>query len=325
MSFDDFKKEVAAVVKDYLPDEYKDAKVTIATVSKIGMTYDSLTVRPEGQLASPAANLNAFYEEYENGKAFDAIMDDISDVLQTKAPAHMQNLSWLLDFDKAKDHLFIRVSNAEKNEGLIASAPYKKVEDLIITYHVAVESTDHGLASTIINNDLLNHYGVSIEQVHEAAIENTPNLLGVKFKPMIEIVAENMGIGVDDLPVPSPSDPPLYVLSNNYLNFGAGLIMIPEVMDKVAEKLGNNLVILPSSVHEVIVTPVLPDTDISRLDDMVADINSNVVDPKEVLADHIYIYDGLEHSLTSSLTIQEQLNVMSDPDVDIDSDIDLNP
>ena len=92
MNYDEFKKEVEAVVKDYLPDEYKDAKVSIATVSKIGMTYDSLTVRPEGQVASPAANLNAFFEDYENGKEFDEVMDDIADVLQTQAPEHMKNM-----------------------------------------------------------------------------------------------------------------------------------------------------------------------------------------------------------------------------------------
>ena len=76
LSYDEFKSEVEAVVKDYLPDEYKDAKVTIATVSKIGITYDSLTVRKDGQLAAPAANLNAFYKDYEEGKAFDEVMDD---------------------------------------------------------------------------------------------------------------------------------------------------------------------------------------------------------------------------------------------------------
>ena len=81
-----FKNEVAEIIKDYLPNEYKDAKVSISTVSKIGITYDSLTVRPEGQMASPAANLNAFFEDYENGKSFESVMDEMAEVIQTKAP-----------------------------------------------------------------------------------------------------------------------------------------------------------------------------------------------------------------------------------------------
>ena len=96
MNYDEFKKEVEAVIKDYLPDEFKDAKVSVNQVSKIGMTYDSLTVRPEGQVASPAANLNAFFEDYEDGKPFDEVMDSIADVIQMEAPEQMKNMSWLL-------------------------------------------------------------------------------------------------------------------------------------------------------------------------------------------------------------------------------------
>ena len=33
MNYDEFKKEVEAVIKDYLPDEFKDAKVSVNQVS----------------------------------------------------------------------------------------------------------------------------------------------------------------------------------------------------------------------------------------------------------------------------------------------------
>lgn len=294
MNFDEFKKEVEAVVKDYLPDEYKNAKVSIATVSKIGMTYDSLTVRPEGQIASPAANLNAFFEDYEDGKPFDEVMDDISDILQTEAPENMKNVSWLLDYDQAKDHLFIRVSNAEKNEELISNAPHKIVDDLVITCHVAVEATDHGLASTIVNNDLLEHYGVSEKQLFEDAMITAPEVMPVKIDTMLNVISGMMPEAVSDDMMMDDSFPgaSMMIVSNTTMVNGASALFYPGVMDEIADKIGGDYVVLPSSTNELIVVP--DQGDYKTLECMVKDINATTVDPKEQLSDHVYHYDSKE-------------------------------
>ena len=295
MNFDEFKKEVEAVVKDYLPDEYKDAKVSIANVSKIGMTYDSLTVRPEGQVASPAANLNAFFEDYEDGKPFDEVMDDIADVLQTQAPEHMKNMSWLLDYDQAKDHLFIRVSNAEKNEELISKAPHKMVDDLVITCHIAVDQGPNGMASTVVNNDLMEHYGISEETLFKDAMEKAPEVMPVKIDSMYNVISGMMPeVMADDMlpDAPAPGMTDMMIVTNQAMVNGASALFYPGVMDDISEKMGGNFVMLPSSTNEVIIVP--DRGDYQMLEHMVKDINSGCVDPKEQLSDHVYHYDSKE-------------------------------
>lgn len=292
MSYEEFKKEVEAEVKDYLPDEYKDAKVTIATVSKIGQTYDSLTVRPEGQVASPAANLNAFFEDYENGKPFGRVMDNIADVIQMPAPEHMNDMKWLLDYAQAKDHLFIRVCNAETNEKLVSSAPHKIVDDLVITCHVAVEATEHGLASTIVNNDLLNHYGVSEKQLFDDALISAPTVMPVKMDTMLNVISSMMPEAVSDDMRMDESFPGsnMFIVSNSTMVNGAAAIFYPDVLDEIADQVGGNFVILPSSIHEVIVVPDMGDY--KSLENMVKNVNRVNVDPKEQLSDHTYHYDA---------------------------------
>ena len=295
MNFDEFKKEVEAVVKDYLPDEYKDAKVSIANVSKIGMTYDSLTVSPEGQVASPAANLNAFFEDYEDGKPFDEVMDDIADVLQTQAPEHMKNMSWLLDYDQAKDHLFIRVSNAEKNEELISKAPHKMVDDLVITCHIAVDKGPNGMASTVVNNDLMEHYGISEETLFKDAMEKAPEVMPVKIDSMYNVISDMMPeVMADDMlpDAPAPGMTDMMIVTNQAMVNGASALFYPGVMDDISEKMGGNFVMLPSSTNEVIIVP--DRGDYQMLEHMVKDINSGCVDPKEQLSDHVYHYDSKE-------------------------------
>ena len=295
MNYDEFKKEVEAVVKDYLPDEYKDAKVSIAQVSKIGMTYDSLTVRPEGQMAAPAANLNAFFEDYENGKPFDEVMDHIADVLQTKAPEHLQNMSWLMDYDQVKDHLFIRVSNAEKNEDLVNSAPHKDIDDLVITCHIAVDQGQNGMASTVVNNDLMEHYGVSEEQLFKDAMESAPEVMPVKIDSMYNVISDMMPeVMADDMlpDAPAPGMNEMMIVTNQAMVNGASALFYPGVMDEISEKMGGNFVMLPSSVNEVIIVP--DRGDYRMLENMVKDINEGCVDPKEQLSDHAYHFDAKE-------------------------------
>ena len=326
LSYDEFKSEVEAVVKDYLPDEYKDAKVTIATVSKIGITYDSLTVRKEGQLAAPAANLNAFYKEYEEGKEFDEVMDDVAEVLQTKAPDHLQNASWLLDYENAKKQLFIRVSSIEKNVELINNAPHRIVGDLVITCHIAVDRGLNGMASTIVNNDLLNHYGVEAETVLSDAIENAPVLLPVKIESMMDVISGMCPevISEDMKKDPNFSDHrKMTIVSNSKMINGASALFYPGVMDQLSDLLGGDYVILPSSIHEFIVVP--DRGNYSDLENMVRDINQNMVDPQEQLSDHVYHYDSVEKLFESceEYTARLEQNVDTDNGPDVDDDIDI--
>ena len=55
--------------------------------------------------------------------------------------------------------------------------------------------------------------------------------------------------------------------------------------------LGNEVVILPSSIHEVIVMPTsqIEPEQIETLSNMVREINSTVVEPEEVLSNKAYI------------------------------------
>lgn len=322
MNYQMFKNEVAEIIKDYLPGEYRDATVSIATVNEIGMTHDSLTVRPEGQMISPAANLNAFFEEYENGRSFESVMDEMADVLQIKAPEMMKDMNWLLDYEKVKEHLFIRVSNAAKNENLISSAPHKKVDDLIITCHIAVDSTDHGMASTIVNNDLLEHYGVSEKDLFEDAMKSAPKILPVKIDTMFNVISGMFPSALDD-EIPSEDSFPgkdMIIVSNRTNRNGAAALFYPGVMEQLAEKLGGNYVVLPSSIHEVI---IIPDKgDYNALESMVADINRNTVDSKEQLSDHAYHYDAADKIFELSQSYSDRIAEKSIDDSEIVEDID---
>ena len=91
---------------------------------------------------------------------------------------------------------------------------------------------------------------------------------------------------------------PMYILTNKERRYGAGTIFYPGIMEQAQKLLGDNFYILPSSIHECILIPEEGNYDQDRLSEMVAEINEQHVDAREVLSDQAYYYlkkDGRIH------------------------------
>lgn len=93
----------------------------------------------------------------------------------------------------------------------------------------------------------------------------------------------------------------MYVLTNEQKLYGAGCMLYEGVLEREAERLGADLYILPSSVHEVMLLPALPDERgaLDELRNMVAGINrSDALLARDVLSDQVFYYDRKKRKLT---------------------------
>ena len=71
----------------------------------------------------PNINLNGMYAQYqEQGHTMAAMLTMIAQQVQM---APEIRTDWLKDYSQVKDHLFIRVSHAKENEGVLKNAPHK--------------------------------------------------------------------------------------------------------------------------------------------------------------------------------------------------------
>jgi hypothetical protein len=73
---------------------------------------------------------------------------------------------------------------------------------------------------------------------------------------------------------------------------GAVQMMNFHALEKAADIFGNEIAILPSSIHEVILLPArdFDKEDINQIAMMVSQINRTVVSVRDFLSDHVYIY-----------------------------------
>ena len=85
----------------------------------------------------------------------------------------------------------------------------------------------------------------------------------------------------------------LYVLSNKQRIFGARAMCRKDILKAFAEELGSNLYIIPSSVHELILTKDDGNISAGWIKEAVQEINGNsyTIKPEEVLSDSVYYYD----------------------------------
>ena len=78
LSFKEFQEYVMDHIREYLPEEYANAEVSVRTVQKLnGVTLQGLEIwtseMKQGTGVTPTIYLNGIYENYENGVDLEVI------------------------------------------------------------------------------------------------------------------------------------------------------------------------------------------------------------------------------------------------------------
>ncbi len=171
------------------------------------------------------------------------------------------------------------------------------VLDLSIVFYLIVDMEERSTATILIRNEHLKVWGMDEEQLLSFAYENVQRLIPPQLFLMREIVEETLELGrrkpINLFEYPENLKGEfMYVLTNSHRNLGAAAILYPGVQKKIAEILNGGYYVIPSSVHEMIIVPMTESITRKELDQMVKEVNENVVDPEEILSDHVYIYDA---------------------------------
>ena len=307
LMFAEFVDKVKESIKDYLPEKFSDAEVKVEPFQKLNTAYLGLQVRRDDQTVVPNINLNGMFDEYQReGHTMAAMLTVIAEQVQSSPEIQT---GWLKDYDQVKEHLFIRVSDAKENEAFLAMSPHKEVDGLAISYHIAFEGL-HGVeASTPVSYKMMEMFGVTAEQLHADALESSQRLYPVKFRSMNEIMAEMMGgIDADMMPMMGPQDgPQLMVLTNMQGIHGAGALFYPGQLDAIAQQVGSDFFVLPSSVHETLILADDGTAEPDSLQFMVREINQSTVAPEDRLSDFVYHYDAKDHVLERAETFAARM------------------
>ncbi|MDD3139719.1 MAG: DUF5688 family protein [Lachnospiraceae bacterium] len=312
MNYDEFKGSMQDQIKDFLPEKYEDADVQIREVVKNNDTLlDGLTVVSSESNISPTIYLNDFFQDYENGRPVEDILQKIADIYVNSDQNINFDTSLVTDFENVKDKIVCKVVNKDANEHMLENLPHKDIEDLAVIYQITLGGDGDGIATINISDQLLDGYGINKDELHDIAVQNTEELRPATFRSMQEVIMEMMGaselaaMGID-ADMEMPGGMPMYVLTNEDKMHGAAAMLYPNLMDEIAEKVGGDFFVLPSSIHELLIIPKDSGAERGELENMVQEVNATQVAPDEVLSDYVYEYDAKEHELFRSDKAEER-------------------
>ena len=264
-----------------------------------GCEMDGLVIMEKGKDIAPTIYLDSFYELYTNGENIKNIIRKIEVIYEQNKNNVTFDVNILKHFDTIKDKIVYKVVNYRSNDKLLEQVPHKRILDLAVVFYCLLDNEYGRSATALIYNNNLKNWNVTIDDVYKAALKNTPDLLHSKISSMAALF-EKCGVNVDgeevDLKDYVPSD--MYVLTNESKLNGAACILYENVLYDFAQKLGADLYILPSSVHEVILLPKLSMFEKDELVNMVKEVNTEGVAADEVLSDHVYEYNRTERLIT---------------------------
>lgn len=285
--------------------------ITAEYVKNNGLKLQGLTIKGETGVLEPLLYLNPFYEGYKESGDFKGTMEDIMACYEKGLVPERPAMDWFRDYGGCVEgKLIYRLVNYELNREMLQDVVYERYLDLAKIYCVRCDIGEEK-GAIVIHKSHLDLWKTTEEEIKEAAEKNTPALMPVKYGRMesfLRMVLDDMmteeekesgSMEVWGEPVKTDSEkelgmPGMYVLTNEKMVQGAAVMCYPGVLEKVAEKLNADLLILPSSVHEVLVMPLSKgekgQEEALELKDMVYGINRHVVPWEDVLSDNAYVY-----------------------------------
>lgn len=295
MDYEIFKEVVKESFLSYMPKGYQDMEVRVTPVDKVNRKLDGLSLLAENEktMVSPTLYINDMYEKYSKTGDLQATLREAAEAMDE---AFREAEVPPLDISTAKDNIIFQLLNTMQNEDLLKKLPHRDFQDLSIIYRWVVGVEQQGISSVVINNHVAESLGMGEEELFKAAAENTRRILPPVVQSMNEVmrdmfVADGMPKELADLMVGEQEpEMTMWVISNERKIEGAASMLYEDKLHSLAEKVGTDLYILPSSVHEVIAVSVEMGEP-EELARMVAEINMDQVDLSERLSNQVYHYD----------------------------------
>lgn len=258
-----------------------------------GSRKETLLLRGKTTQTSPAVYMDEFYARFQMGEPMDRLVEEILRFYERVKTEKKWDRIQFADYMAVRGKIVFKLIHSARNEKLLQKIPHFEILDLSIVFYILLESGKAGTATVLIQNEYLDLWKVSREELYETAVKNAARLLPAEFfaiQDILEEMLESTGNDKNLLRQMLPKEDMMYVLTNSLRSFGAACMLYPHILEMLGNILNDDYYILPSSVHEVIVVPDSRKIEQIELNRMVMEINETQVESEEVLGDHAYFY-----------------------------------
>ncbi len=320
MSVKEFAEKIRNAVQKKLG---KDYYVEVRKNLKLNSTkLWSVNIHSSNEKITPIIYLESFYADYEEGKTLGEVVEEIIKFYFDNSRSIDYDFNKLSDIEYARDKICLKLCNRESNREMLRNTIYREFLDLAVYFYIELEDCPIGYGHITIKKEYLDMWGIGREELYELALKNTCKRYPVKIQSLNECVRLLMNSNrykegeiplqendsYEDIYMPEEIGSCMWVASNDNNTYGSSVILYPDVLKEFAERLGSNLFVIPSSIHECIIISDPAVTTVNgagnglseearNLKKIIESVNNEAVKPSEILSYNLYYFDTRKKEL----------------------------
>lgn len=213
------------------------------------------------------------------------------------------------DFEALRDSLSIRIMNPALNRKKLSQLEYVPFLDLAVTFAIKLRDADGSTGISAagdsrmlirVTKELTRLWGLSASELLDIALENERRNTSFISDRLIDTLklfcvsdeAAMRQLEAADRREAAAGEICMYTLYDKSFLNGSVALLLNEVLYNASKKIGGDMLILPSSVNELICIPDSAELDYRWLADVVREINDTAVPEEEILSYSIYKYSS---------------------------------
>ncbi len=293
MMYENFKTELKGkleergyIVKDHL-------------VQKNNVTLEGFSILTDSECnVSPTF----YYQDlYDTGSSIGNVVAKVLLATNKDSTTASSFLDFMKSFSLCKKFIYPCLIGRDNNTELLKNLPHVEYLDLAVIFKI-IFPYKGSLASVMVSNHILQMWNIQMFELEEVARLNDLSETFIcedMFHSLLSTVKMYNEEERDMLLSLAHSDNcNMFVITNKRgINGAIALYTRLEMIKDLSHKLGTDLIIFPSSIHEIILVPFSENTNINSLRDMVRDINENEVEITDVLSSSVYLYSRATNTI----------------------------
>lgn len=291
MDYAEFKAELIERVKDKLGKD----NVQLQEVIKQGdVLHEALVIGNDGEEIHPTIYIDKLYDSYKRGESFDSLIDYIISTSSNKFKFYHGKviMEKFQEYETIKNLITFKVLNFKRNMRYLQDAVFVKRLDLALVFQIEFYLEKGESCSITIRKKHLLVWNITEEEIYQQAMKNVTKK-GYILKTLHSVLSELINIKELRIQEECLHVPEMYILTNKSHVNGAGVIFYPGVLKHCSQEIakGSDLIILPSSIHEVMLLKI-EGIETELLRDMVQSVNRTEVANDEILSNNVYSYES---------------------------------
>lgn len=282
-------------------------KITFQRADEAEDREEDLLIVEMGGSAETGIHMQRFhmediYEDYENGRELNEILQEVSDLLeQCKEIRKINPLGHLGDYLEIRKQLVLRPLNYDQNRKKLQDGIYEVIGDVALVLYVSIGNFKGIYTSSMVPRNMLEKWKREKSEVLEAAKWNTYELFPPRIFNWFEADRlEESGYGefMSSASKPDIKKGPFgtFVTTKNHCN-GAVSVFLPGVARRLSELMGSDLYIAFLSMHEAVVHDSSATT-VEHIRHSLAQIDRDFPAGEDFLSGRVYCYNREKDRIT---------------------------